>query len=70
MEFDPIFQFGVVFLNENANNTIINFTLRGVAMGVKIRVPSDEELDTLPVYDINSLRFLDPTSKLYVENEI
>ena len=62
MKFDPISQFGIVLPNEDANDTIIKLTLWGITSGVKIRTPSYEEMDTLPVYDINSSLFWDLAS--------
>ena len=60
MQFDPRYQFGIVLPNEDVNNTVVKFTLRGIVMGVPIRIPSNEELDTLPVYEIKSSLFWDP----------
>ena len=42
--------------------------LQGIANEVNIRTPSDEDLDTLPMYDMTSPMFWDPTSNLYPEN--
>ena len=44
--------------------------LRGVAARVNIRTPSDEDLDTLPLYEITIPLFWDPKSKFHDENEI
>ena len=67
MQFDPRSQFGIVLPNEDVSDTVVNFTLRGIVMGVPIRIPSNEELDTLPVYEIKSSLFWDPSRKLHAE---
>ena len=65
IQFDPIYQFNIVLLNEDNNYTIINLTLRGITAGFNIKTPSDEELENLPVYDIASDLFWDPTRKFH-----
>ena len=57
MKLDPRSQFVFVLPNEYANNTVVNFTIIGIAMGAPIRTPRNEELDTFPVYEITSPYF-------------
>ena len=64
----PRSQFGTVPPNEDANNTVVKLTIIGVATGAPIRTPSDEEMDTLPIYEIPSPLFWDPSSKFHAEN--
>ena len=68
MQFDSISQFRIFFLNEDVNETIIKFTLRGISAGFIIRTPGDEDLDTLPMYKITCSLFWYSTSTLHVEN--
>ena len=70
MKFDSRSQFGIFLPNEYSNNTIIKFKLRGSVEVVTISTTSDKDLYTLPVYDITTPLFLDPTRKLHSENEI
>ena len=57
MQFNPRYQFVIVIPNEDANNTVENFTLRGVAVDVLIKTPIYKELDTLSMYEITSSLF-------------
>ena len=70
MQFDSWYQINIVLPKNYVNDTIVKFTLQGIAIGVKIRAPSDEDMDTLPVYEITSLLFWEPTRKLTAENEV
>ena len=70
IQFDPRHQFVIILPNEDANHTIIKLTLWGIADGIIIRNPRDEELDTLPVYKTTSSLFWDPTRNPHAENEV
>ena len=61
MQSNPRSKFGIVLHNEDDNNTVVKFALRGIT-------PSDEELETLPVYKIRSPLFFDPSRKLHAVN--
>ena len=63
MQFDPRYQFDTFLPNEYANNTIVNFTLRGIAVGSPIISSSYEELKTLPIYERISPLFWYPSRK-------
>ena len=47
---NPRSHFGIVILDEDANDTVLKFLLRGIDLGVPIKNFSDEDLDTLLVY--------------------
>ena len=64
MQFDPRSQFGIIIQNEYANDTVVKLTLRGIVMGVPIRTPINEDMETLTKYKITSPLFCDPYSKL------
>ena len=70
MNFYPRSQIGIVLPNEDANNNVVKFTLRGIVTGVTIRTPSDEDLYTLPVYEITRSLFWDLSRKFQAENEM
>ena len=57
MKFDPRYQFGIVITNEDANDTLVKFNIRCIDAGVPVRNPTDEELETLPIYEITSSLF-------------
>ena len=69
MIFYPISQLVVVLPNKYNNYTIVKFALRGISARINIRNSSDEDLDTLPVYDITSPLFGEPTSKFHDKKE-
>ena len=49
---------------------MVKFTIRGIAEGIPIRTHRCGELDALPVYEITSPLFWDPSRKLHTENEM
>ena len=57
MQFDPRSHFGIVIPNDYVNDTVVNFTLRGISAVVPFRTPIDEDMNTLPVYGITSPLF-------------
>ena len=58
------------YQNEDDNNIVVNFTLRGISAGFLIITPSDQELDTLPVYEITIPLSRDLYSNFHAENEM
>ena len=70
IHFDPRYQFGIVITNEDANDTLVKFNIRCIDAGVPVRNPTDEELETLPIYEITSSLFWDPSRKLLAKNEM
>ena len=57
MHFRSVSEFGIDISNEYANNNVVIFTIRAISVGVPIRTPSNEDLDTLPIYEITSPLF-------------
>ena len=70
IQFNPISKFGIVLPNEDANNTVVKFTLICIATVIPIITPRDEDMETLLVYEITIPLFWDPSSKLRTENEV
>ena len=48
MKFDLWSHFGSVITNEDANNTVVKFTIRGTTTGIPIITPRYEDMDTYP----------------------
>ena len=70
MQFNPRYQFDILLPNEDVNYTLVIFTLRVVVVSIPSRTPINEDLDTLPVYEITSPIFWYLYRKLYAVNEM
>ena len=68
MYFNPKPQFGIVITNGDVNDTLVKFTLKRIATGFPIRIPSDEELDTISIYEIKTSLFWYPSRKFNAKN--
>ena len=69
MKFGTRYQFGIFLPNKEDNDTIIKFTLWGIATGATIRNPRNKYLDTLPVYKIKIPLFWDTAIKSHAKNK-
>ena len=70
MKFKPRSQFGIVISNVDAKDILVNFSRIVVAAGVSIRTSRNEELDTIPMYEITSPLFCDLSRRLHTKNEM
>ena len=70
MQFDTRFQLETLLINEEADDIIIKFTLRGITTGFNISIQSNEDLDTLPFHKITSHLFWDPKINPHAVNEV
>ena len=59
MQFNQRFHFGIFLLNEDEDDTVVDFMLKYIVVGAPIINPRNEDLDTLTVYKITSLLFWD-----------
>ena len=69
VQHNPASRFGLIFQNEEAEDTVIRFRLFGVSAGFKIRTPTEVDQRVLNKYEVTSKIFWDPGSKTHAQNE-
>ena len=66
---DPTSEFGIVLHSEEDGREIVPFSMRGTSIGFKVRRPLDEDLESLPIFDVTSSLHWDPNSPEHAEEE-
>ena len=65
---DYLSRFGLVFHNDNDDDTVINSHLRGVVAGFNIRTPTYEDMKILPMYEVTIQLFWRPHDPCHIKN--
>ena len=62
-------RFGLVFHNDDTDDTEINFQLHGVAAGFDITTPMDEDMEMFTMYEVTRRLLWEPNNPSHAKND-